>query len=247
MESKSKQKSKQGSQKSRGNSNSGSRSSSNGNSEQSFAEQSGQQDKSRKGFLRSLFKISDDATSIKELFIKGLKDIYNAEQQLVEALPEMSEAAYNEQLQDAFMDHREETMRQAKRIEKICSRLNIDLSDAETCKAMEGLIEEGQEIIKDFKEGAVRDAALIIGAQKIEHYEIAAYGSLRTIAEVMGLYEISDMLDRTLEEEERTDMLLTEIAEEINDAALYYDELDEEQGNEPMREKSKNEEMEYSS
>jgi len=111
---------------------------------------------------------------------------------------------------------------------------------------MEGLIEEGKEIIKDFNEGGVRDAALIIGAQKIEHYEIATYGSLRTIAEVRGLYEISDVLDRTLEEEERTDMLLTEIAEEINDAALYYDELDEEQGNQEIRHKHKQEEMQYS-
>jgi ferritin-like metal-binding protein YciE len=98
-------------------------------------------------------------------------------------------------------------------------RLRMD-REGETCKAMEGLIEEGQKIIEEFEPGPVRDSALIIGAQKIEHYEIAAYGSLNELAEVLGYHKIADVLDRSLLEEEDTDALLTEIAQEVNDEAL---------------------------
>jgi ferritin-like metal-binding protein YciE len=200
----------------------------NGNGTNSSSEngKSGNQ-KKKGGIMHSLFGTSADGKTLKEVFIEELKDIYNAEQQLIEALPEMADGAFNEELQDAFLTHHEQTERHARRIEKICKRLNIDLDDSEKCEAMEGLIEEGQQIIKDFEEGPVRDAALIIGAQKVEHYEIAAYGSLRTLAEVMGMEQIADLLDKTLEEEEFTDQLLNEIAEEINEEALYYGESDE--------------------
>jgi ferritin-like metal-binding protein YciE len=157
--------------------------------------------------------------TLQQLFEEGLKDIYNAEKQLIEALPEMAQAAYHEELQDAFTIHLEQTKKQKERLEKIFMRLRMD-KEEETCKAMEGLIEEGQKIIEEFEPSPVRDSALIIGAQKIEHYEIAAYGSLCELAEVLGYYKVADMLDRTLEEEEDTDMLLTEIAEEVNDEAL---------------------------
>jgi len=157
--------------------------------------------------------------TLKQLLEEGLKDIYNAEKQLVEALPEMAKAAYNEELQDAFTIHLEQTKKQKERIEKIFTRLRMDREE-KTCKAMEGLIEEGQKVIEEFEPGPVRDAALIIGAQKIEHYEIAAYGSLCELAEVLGYHKVADVLDRTLEEEEDTDSLLSEIAEEVNDEAL---------------------------
>jgi ferritin-like metal-binding protein YciE len=157
--------------------------------------------------------------SLRDLFEEGLKDIYNAEQQLIEALPQMAQAAYHEELQDSFTIHLEQTKKQAERLEKIFMRLRMD-REGETCKAMEGLIEEGQKIIEEFEPGPVRDSALIIGAQKIEHYEIAAYGSLNELAEVLGYHKIADVLDRSLLEEEDTDALLTEIAQEVNDEAL---------------------------
>lgn len=157
--------------------------------------------------------------TLKQLFEDGLKDIYNAEKQLIEALPLVAQAAYHEELQNAFIIHLEQTKRHKARLEKIFTRLRMDREE-ETCKAMEGLIEEGQKIIEEFEPGPVRDAALIIGAQKIEHYEIASYGSLCELAEVLGYHKVADVLDRTLEEEEDTDMLLTEIAGEVNDEAL---------------------------
>jgi ferritin-like metal-binding protein YciE len=157
--------------------------------------------------------------TLKQLLEDGLKDIYNAEKQLIEALPQMAEAAYHEELQDAFTIHLEQTKRHKERLDKIFTRLRLDKDD-ETCEAMKGLIEEGQKIIEEYEPSPVRDSALIIGAQKIEHYEIASYGSLCELAEVLGYHQVADILDRTLEEEEDTDHLLTEIAEEVNDEAL---------------------------
>lgn len=158
--------------------------------------------------------------TLETLFEEGLKDVYNAEKQLLEALPEMAKAAYSEDLQDAFNEHHQQTKRHVERLEKIFDRLRIDKSEEENCEAMEGLIKEGKEIIEKFEESPVRDSALIIGAQKIEHYEIAAYGSLCELAEVLGYSKIADALDRTLEEEEITDKNLTAIAQEVNDEAL---------------------------
>lgn len=155
------------------------------------------------------------------LFEKNLRDTYSAEQQMIEALPEMIKAADNEDLKDAFSKHLEQTKRQAERLEKVFSRLEIDKDeDKVTCKAMEGLIKEGKEILKEFDKSPVRDSAMIIGAQKIEHYEIAAYGSLRELAEVLGYKKMSEMFDRTLQEEEDTDKLLSEIAQDVNDEAF---------------------------
>jgi ferritin-like metal-binding protein YciE len=166
--------------------------------------------------------------TLRQLFEEGLLDIYNAEKQLIEALPGMAEAAYNEELQDAFTIHLEQTKKHKERLEKIFNRLNMDTEEEETCKAMEGLIEEGQKIIEEFDPSPVRDAALIIGAQKIEHYEIASYGSLNELAEVLGYHKVADILDRTLEEEEDTDLLLTEIAQEVNDEAMEISEEERE-------------------
>jgi ferritin-like metal-binding protein YciE len=161
--------------------------------------------------------------TLQHVFEEQLKDIYGAEKQILKALPKMIEAASSEELQEAFENHLEQTEEQVTRLEKVFSMLGIN-RQAKNCVAMEGLIEEGNEIIDEFEEGNVRDCALIIGAQKIEHYEIAAYGSLCELAEVMGLHKVADLLDTTLEEEEETDKLLTEIAENVNDEAMEESE-----------------------
>ncbi len=158
--------------------------------------------------------------TLEDLFENNLKDIYSAEKQLVEALPKVAEAAYNEDLQDAFREHLEQTRRHVERIEKIFSRLGIEKKEDEKCLAMEGLIKECNKTIEEFEESAVRDSALIIGAQKIEHYEIAAYGSLCELADVLGITGALNLLERTLDEEETTDKNLTDIAKDINDEAF---------------------------
>lgn len=157
--------------------------------------------------------------TLEDLFEDELKDIYNAEQQLLKALPEMVEASYSEDLQNAFNKHLEQTKRHVERIEKIFTRLRIDKDDENNCEAMEGLIKESKEIIEKFEKSPVRDSALIIGAQKIEHYEIASYGSLCELADVLGYSKVVEILDRTLEEEEMTDKNLTHIAQDVNDEA----------------------------
>jgi ferritin-like metal-binding protein YciE len=157
--------------------------------------------------------------TLDDLFEEGLKDIYSAEKQLLEALPEMAEAVQDEELRDVIEMHLEETEKQVERLEKIMERMEMDKSEEKTCEAMKGLIEEAQSIIKEFDESPVRDSALIIAAQKVEHYEIASYGSLRELADVLGYYRIAELLDRTLEEEEEADKILSSIAMDINDEA----------------------------
>gem|GEM_PF-917481 len=167
--------------------------------------------------------------TLKDLLEDGLHDTYNAEKQLLEALPKMAEAAYNEELEDAFTDHFELTKKHVRRLEKIYNHLRIEKKD-ETCEAMKGLIGESEKIIEEYEESPVRDSALIIGAQKIEHYEIAAYGSLCELADVLGYSGVADLLERTLDEEEETDQLLTRIAMDVNDEAYETSEgrMDEE-------------------
>lgn len=157
--------------------------------------------------------------TLEDLFEDGLKDVYSSEMQLVKALPNMVKAAENEDLQDAFEQHLQETKRQLERIEKIFGRLKIDKSEVETCAAMEGLIEEADKIIDEYEPSPVRDAALIIGAQKVEHYEIASYGSLVELADVLGHAQFVTILERSLQEEGDTDHKLSAIAQDINDEA----------------------------
>lgn len=164
--------------------------------------------------------------TLNDLFLEGLKSIYNGETQLVEALPKVAEAVYSEELQDAIKKHIEQTKRQVERLEKIFKRLGIDKSEAEKSKVMEMLIEHSSKIIEEYEEGHVRDSALIIAAQKIEHYEIAMYGSLCELADVLGQPQVMDLLYRTLQEEETTDRTLTDIAMDVNDDAC---EMSEEQ------------------
>lgn len=167
--------------------------------------------------------------TLDDLFEEELLDIYNAETQLIDALPEMVKAAESEDLEDAFNTHLQETRRQVERLEKVFDRLGIDKSQAETCKAMEGLIKESKKIIEEFDRSSVRDAALIISAQKVEHYEIASYGSLVELADVLGYEKIADILDRSLQEEGDADKHLSSIAQDVNDEACELSSESEEE------------------
>ncbi|RQP10829.1 MAG: ferritin-like domain-containing protein [Chryseobacterium sp.] len=150
---------------------------------------------------------------LKKFFVDALKDIYYAEHALVEALPKMKKAATTEELQDAFEDHELQTRKQISRLEKVFRSID-EKAEKKDCKAMDGIIKEAEEIIKSTPEGSMtRDAALIIAAQKAEHYEIASYGGLVQLAITLGYDRAADLLDHTLEEEEETDYLLTDIAE----------------------------------
>ncbi|UPK70643.1 ferritin-like domain-containing protein [Chitinophaga filiformis] len=155
-----------------------------------------------------------------QLFVDQLKDIYWAEKALVKALGKMQKAATSEELADAITTHQEQTREHVARLERVFESIG-QTAKAKKCPAMEGLIEEGQEVIDDTEEdSAVRDAGLIVCAQKIEHYEIATYGSLRTLANRMGHEEAVQLLEQTLNEEKETDVLLTQLAESsVNEEA----------------------------
>ncbi|MGX5818029.1 YciE/YciF ferroxidase family protein [Chitinophaga lutea] len=155
-----------------------------------------------------------------KLFMDELKDIYWAEKHLVKSLPKMQKAASTEELVNAFADHVEATKQHVSRVEEIFEMMGMRPT-AKKCEAMEGLVQEAQELIEEEDESAVLDAGLIIAAQKVEHYEIAAYGSLRTLANRMGHTEAANLLEQTLSEEKDTDSLLTQIAEtSVNEEAL---------------------------
>jgi ferritin-like metal-binding protein YciE len=158
--------------------------------------------------------------SLEQLFLEELKDIYNAEKQLTRALPRMAKAAESPQLQQAFTKHLRETEGQIQRLERIFKELGQAVR-GKKCKGMEGLVEEGKEKMEEEGEAPVLDAALIAAAQKVEHYEIAAYGCLRTYAQLLGYDEAERLLQQTLEEEEATDKTLTQLGESgINEAAV---------------------------
>ena len=150
---------------------------------------------------------------LEKFFIDQLKDIYYAEQQLQKALPEMQKACTTEELEDAFKNHTEQTERHVKRLEKVFKIIGKE-AEGKKCEAIEGIIKEVKSIISETKEDTMtRDAALIIAAQKVEHYEIATYGGLVQLSITMGLDRAADLLDKTLSEEEDTDKALTRIAE----------------------------------
>ena len=146
-----------------------------------------------------------------ELFVDELKDILGAEKQLLKGLKKMSKAAENEQLKQAFEEHHSQTEGQIERLKEVFGALGIP-ARGKKCKAMEGLLEEADEIIENFEGDPALDAALISAAQKVEHYEIASYGCLVTFAKLMNHTEAEQMLQQTLDEEKQTDVLLTEIA-----------------------------------
>jgi ferritin-like metal-binding protein YciE len=158
--------------------------------------------------------MAEDTNPLEELLVDELKDIYSAESQIVRALPKMAKAASAPDLKRAFERHLEETRRQVERLDQIGDTLDIKLT-GKKCKGMEGLIEEGKEIMEeDFDENAI-DAGLIGAAQKVEHYEIAAYGTARTHATLLGYNKIARLLQQTLNEEGATDKKLTQLAESI--------------------------------
>ena len=166
-------------------------------------------------------------TSLRDLYIHQLKDLYSAEKQLTKALPKMVKAAGSDDLRQAFEEHLEVTRQQMERLEQILEELGQKLS-APKCKGMEGIIEENQELLKEDAEEAVLDAGLIAGAQKVEHYEIAGYGTARTYAEMLGEANAARLLEQTLQEEEETDRLLTELAMNINVEAERGEDIDDE-------------------
>jgi ferritin-like metal-binding protein YciE len=149
--------------------------------------------------------------SIEDLFIHECKDLLSAEKQLVKALPKMAKGAANDQLRGAFEEHLEQTKTHVERLEQIFEQLGKP-ARAEHCKGMEGLIEEGSELLKEEGDDTVKDAALIGAAQRVEHYEIAAYGTARTLAEIIGQDEAAQLLQQTLDEEKETDEKLTKLA-----------------------------------
>jgi ferritin-like metal-binding protein YciE len=154
-----------------------------------------------------------------DLFLHELKDLYSAEKQLTKALPKMAKAASNNSLKQAFKHHLQETEGHVQRLEQIFEQLDANPRGSK-CKAMEGLIEEGKETMEEEMEDDVMDAALICAAQRVEHYEIAAYGCARTFAERLGNDEAVKLLQQTLEEEAAADKKLTEISSSVNEAAL---------------------------
>jgi ferritin-like metal-binding protein YciE len=171
--------------------------------------------------------------SLHDLFLNELKDVYNAEKQIIRALPRMAKAAQSPELQQAFTKHLKETEGHVQRLEQIFADLGT-AARGKKCKGMEGLIEEGKEILEEDGAAEVIDAALISAAQRVEHYEMAAYGCLRTYAQLLGLDQADRLLQQTLDEEETTDRILTEIGEGgVNQAAVAVgadEEEEEEEG-----------------
>lgn len=150
--------------------------------------------------------------SLTKLYVHELKDLYSAEKQLVEALPKMISAASNKDLKKALKDHLAETRRQVQRLDKVFARTEYS-PRGHKCVGMEGLIKEGASLLKEDSEPDVLDAAIIAAAQRVEHYEMAGYGTARTYAEKLGDYKAADLLQENLEEEAQADRLLSRLAE----------------------------------
>lgn len=153
--------------------------------------------------------------SLHDLFVEGIQDLYSAEEQIIEALPKMAEKASSPQLREAFLLHLQETREQKGRLDRIFDQLpNVDRK--KKCKGIEGILKDGEQIMKDAKEPETRDAGMISGAQHVEHYEIAGYGTVRTYAQLLNHPEWASLLERTLEEEKETDAKLNSLATRIN-------------------------------
>ena len=158
--------------------------------------------------------MAKEPKQLDELFHDTLRDIYYAEKKILSALPKMAKAAQNEDLRAAFEKHKTETEGQIERLEQVFELIE-EKSQGKKCAAIEGILEEGQEIIKEFKGSPALDAGLVSSAQAVEHYEIARYGTLRTWAEELGLDQAVKLLQQTLDQEEATDQALTELAEAV--------------------------------
>ena len=177
--------------------------------------------------------------TLHDMFVDEIKDLYHAEKQLTKALPKMAKAATHEDLREAFEMHLEETREQVTRLEEVFEALGEKVK-AKPCAGMAGILEEGKDTMDEDAEGAVMDAALIAAAQRAEHYEIGAYGTCVEWARLLGLDEVSSLLETTLEEEKAADKKLTALAEsEINQAAVAEGESDEEEEEAPARAKTR--------
>jgi ferritin-like metal-binding protein YciE len=157
--------------------------------------------------------------NLQELLVEELRDLYSAENQILKALPKMAKNASSRELRSAFENHLKETERQVDRLETICKDLDVS-PKGKKCKGMEGLIEEGKELMEEDIDDEVLDAGLIGAAQRVEHYEIASYGCARTYAQLLGMNQAVKLLDSTLEEEKAADEKLTAIAESVNVEAV---------------------------
>jgi ferritin-like metal-binding protein YciE len=164
--------------------------------------------------------------SLRQLYINELKDLYSAETQLVKALPKMAKASSNAELRQGFEEHLRQTSEHVSRLEQIFDMLG-EKATGKKCLGMDGLVKEGAEVLSEDYEGAVMDAAIIGAAQRVEHYEIAGYGTVRTFAEILGENEHISLLEQTLEEEKQTDEKLTQLAEEINSQAAQGEQEEE--------------------
>ena len=157
--------------------------------------------------------------SLQELYVEQLRDLYNAESQLVKALPKMAKAAQSEALRQGFEHHLEQTNGHVDRLEQIFSAMD-ESPKGRKCAGMEGLVKEGEEVIKEQSSSDALDAGLIASAQRVEHYGIAAYGTVRSFAKFLGDNEAVDLLQQTLDEEKETDEKLTELSKEVNARAM---------------------------
>ncbi|MDZ4818354.1 MAG: ferritin-like domain-containing protein [Planctomycetota bacterium] len=157
--------------------------------------------------------------NLQDLFLDEVKDIYHAEKQLLKALPKMAKAASSDELRAAFEEHLEQTQTHVERLEKVFELLE-HAPRGKKCEAMEGLIKEGSHLMEEDAEPAVMDAGLIASAQKVEHYEIATYGTLATFAQNLGMDKAAKLLEETLAEEKETDENLTELASTLNFEAI---------------------------
>jgi len=163
---------------------------------------------------------------LKDLFVDEIKDLYNAEKQITKALPQMAKKASSDQLKQAFEEHLKETENQIQRLEKVFKELDM-APRSKKCEGIEGIISEGKEMMKEIKDPSLLDAALISAAQKVEHYEIASYGTVRTYAEMLNLNKAAELLQETLDEESNANEKLTKLAlNGINEEALH--EVEEE-------------------
>ena len=167
-----------------------------------------------------------EQNSLRELYIDELKDLYSAESQLLKALPKMAKAAKSDELRKGFEQHLEQTRGHVNRLEKIFGNLG-ESPKGKKCRGMEGLITEGGEMIEEHDKSEMRDAGLISAAQRVEHYEIAGYGCVKTYATLLGDDEAAALLEQTLTEEKETDQKLTQLAEKINVEAAGEEEVEE--------------------
>jgi ferritin-like metal-binding protein YciE len=156
--------------------------------------------------------------ALRDLYLEELKDLYDAENRLIKALPKMAEAAYSEELRRGFESHLQQTKQHALRLEQIFGRMGEE-PKRKKCAAMVGLIQEGDDLMGERYEDGVKDAALISAAQRVEHYEMAAYGCVRTWAGLLGDSEAKSLLEQTLSEEKETDQKLSQLSERINQQA----------------------------